>query len=261
MSALLYTEVKGNGKDVVLLHGWGMHGGIWGRFSDLLATGCRCHVIDLPGHGYSKDSNNKFTLDSITQDIEDYINYINQEVTIIGWSLGGLITLNLLKRKKIDVDKVVLIATTPKFTKDNNTNWSCAMEQEVFDNFAVDLQDDYKKTLKRFLSLQTRGSELARDDLRLLNQKLTERGDPSIEALKNGLKILSDTDLRDDIQNNTPAMVVLGEKDTLVPVDVKLEFNKMFSNIEQLVLDKTGHAPFISKPEICAEQIKNFINE
>lgn len=261
MSAILYSEVKGRGKDVVLLHGWGMHGGLWGRFSDLLAEGFQCHIIDLPGYGYSKDLHNEFTLDSMTKDIEDYVNYVNQDVTIIGWSLGGLIALNILKRKKIDVDKVVLIAATPKFTKDKNTNWFSAMEQEVFDNFAVDLQDDYKKTLKRFLSLQTRGSELARDDLRLLNQKLTERGDPSIEALKNGLKILSDTDLRDDTQNNTPAMVVLGEKDTLVPVDVKQEFNKMFSNIEQLVLDKTGHAPFISKPEICAEQIKNFINE
>jgi pimeloyl-[acyl-carrier protein] methyl ester esterase len=135
------------------------------------------------------------------------------------------------------------------------------MEQQVFDNFAIDLQEDYKKTLKRFLSLQTRGSELARDDLRILNHKLSERGDPNIEALKNGLKILSEADLRADKQNNTPAMLVLGEKDTLVPVEVKSEFNKMFLNIEHLVLEKTGHAPFISKPEKCAENIKNFINE
>ncbi|MCW8900462.1 MAG: pimeloyl-ACP methyl ester esterase BioH, partial [Gammaproteobacteria bacterium] len=261
MSAVLYSEVKGTGKDVVLLHGWGMHGGLWGRFSDLLADGCRCHIIDLPGYGYSKDSNNEFTLDSITEDIEDYINYIDQQVTVIGWSLGGLFTLNLLKRKNIDVSKIVLIATTPRFTKDEKSNWLNAMEQHVFDDFAVDLQNDYKKTLTRFLSLQTRGSELARDDLRLLNQKLTERGDPDINALKNGLKILSDTDLRNKEQNNIPAMLVLGEKDTLVPVAVKSEFSQMFSNIEQLVLEKTGHAPFISKPEICADKIKKFLNE
>jgi pimeloyl-[acyl-carrier protein] methyl ester esterase len=217
-------------------------------------------VLDLPGYGFSKDSNNEFTLDSITKDIEDYINYIDREVTVLGWSLGGLITLNLLQRNNINVDKVVLVAATPRFTKDEESNWYSAIEQQVFDNFAADLQSDYKKTLKRFLSLQTRGSELARDDLRVLNQKLTERGDPSIEALKNGLSILSDTDLRNENKSNTPAMVVLGEKDTLVPVDVKIEFNEMFTDIEQLVLEKTGHAPFISKPEICADKIKNFIN-
>ena len=80
MSAVLYSEVKGNGKDVVLLHGWGMHGGLWGRFSDLLADGCRCHVIDLPGYGYSKDSKNEFTLDSITKDIEDFFPVIFGEI-------------------------------------------------------------------------------------------------------------------------------------------------------------------------------------
>ncbi|MDH5600761.1 MAG: alpha/beta fold hydrolase, partial [Gammaproteobacteria bacterium] len=88
MSAVLYSEVKGVGKDVVLLHGWGMHGGLWGRFSELLAESCRCHVIDLPGYGYSRDNNNAFTLDSITKDIEDYINYINKGVIVVGWSLG-----------------------------------------------------------------------------------------------------------------------------------------------------------------------------
>lgn len=261
MSAVLYSEVKGSGKDVVLLHGWGMHGGLWGKFNDLLSTNCRTHAIDLPGYGFSKDSNNEFTLDSITEDIEDYINYIKQEVIIIGWSLGGLITLNLLKRKKVDVNKVVLIATTPKFTKDESNNWNSAIEQIVFDNFAVELQNDYKKTLKRFLSLQTRGADLAREDLRVLNQKLTERGEPNIDALKNGLEILSEADLRSKKQNKTPAMTVFGEKDTLVPVEVKSEFEEMFLNLKQLVLEKTGHAPFISRPEICAENIKNFINE
>ena len=39
------------------------------------------------------------------------------------------------------------------------------------------------------------------------------------------------------------------------------EFETMFSNVDVLILEKTGHAPFISKPEICAEKIKNFINE
>ena len=261
MSAVLYSEVKGKGKDVVLLHGWGMHGGLWGRFSDLLAEDFHCHVIDLPGFGYSKDLENDFTLESMSKDIEDYLSNLNQDVTVIGWSLGGLITLNLLKRKKVALNKIVLIASTPKFTKDKNSHWLSAMEQKEFDDFARELKNDYKKTLKRFLSLQVRGSDLARDDLRLLNQKLSERGEPGIVALQNGLKILSETDLRNVSDPAVPVMTVLGEKDTLVPPGVKSEFKKMFSCLEQLVVEKTGHAPFISRPEICADKIKNFINE
>lgn len=255
----LYSEIKGNGHNVVLLHGWGMHGGLWGKFNELLANNFQTHAIDLPGFGFSKNVKNEFTLDAITEVIEKYISNINQPVSLIGWSLGGLITQNILKRKHVDINKAVLVATTPCFTK--KSDWTCAIEQSVFDVFAHDLKNDYKKTLKRFLSLQTRGSDLARDELRELNNKLNERGDPEIKALEQGLKILSETDLRTKKENKTPAMIVLGEKDTLVPLSVSHEFEKTFLSLRKLVLEKTGHAPFISKPEICADSIKNFINE
>jgi len=255
----IYSEIKGEGQDVVLLHGWGMHGGLWGKFNDLISKHCQTHAIDLPGFGYSKKIKNDFTLDALSEVVEKYINNIRQPVILIGWSLGGLITLNVLKRKNITLEKVVFVATTPSFTK--KPGWECAMEQSVFDGFSNDLKTDYKKTLKRFLFLQTRGSDLARDDLRELNNKLNERGEPDFKALEKGLDILSNTDLRSKKQNETPAMLVVGKKDTLVPLSVTNEFENMFPNCEKLILEKTGHAPFISNPEVCAEKIKNFINE
>ena len=259
MNNLLYSEVKGAGHNVVLLHGWGMHGGLWGKFSELLSQNFQTHVLDLPGFGFSKNIGNEFTLDALSEAVEDYIKTIKQPVILMGWSLGGLIAQNILHRKNITLDKVILIATTPSFTK--RYGWGCAMEQSVFNAFTDDLKLDYKKTLKRFLSLQTRGSDLARDELRELNKQLMERGEPNIKALEGGLKILSETDLRSENIDETPAMIVLGEKDTLVPLAVKDEFAKTFTNLEQLILENTGHAPFTSNPDFCAEKIKNFINE
>jgi len=255
----LYIEVKGNGHNVVLIHGWGMHGGLWGQFGEQLANEYQTHTIDLPGFGYSKDVENDFSLDSLTDVVEKYIKKLNSPVTLIGWSLGGLIVQNILKRKNVTLDKVVLIAATPSFTK--KEGWNAAMDKSVFNDFANDLKLDYKKTLKRFLSLQTRGSDLGREDLRELNTKLKERGVPNISALEKGLNILSNTDLRLNDKNEMPAMVVLGEKDTLVPVEVISEFEKSFSNLTKLILNKSGHAPFISSPDLCAEKIKSFINE
>ncbi len=259
MSSEIYSEVKGNGQNIVLLHGWGMHGGLWGRFNELLTNHYRTHTLDLPGFGYSKNIKNEFTLDSISEMIERYIEKIKQPTVLIGWSLGGLITLNILKRKNISLDKIVLIAATPCFTK--KSNWVSAVDQSIFDSFYKDLKNDYKKTLKHFLSLQTRGSDLSREELRELNRKLNERGEPDIEALEKGLNILSDTDLRNEKQNKISAMLVLGEKDTLVPLSVKDGFIKIFPDIRKLIVEKAAHAPFISRPEFCAENIKNFINE
>ena len=259
MNNLLYSDVKGVGHNVVLLHGWGMHGGLWGKFSELLSQHFQTHVLDLPGFGFSKNIENEFTLDALSESVEGYIKTIKQPVILMGWSLGGLIAQNILHRKNIMLDKVILIATTPSFTK--RKDWGCAMEPSVFNAFSNNLKLDYKKTLKRFVSLQTRGSDLARDELRELNKQLMERGEPNIKALEGGLKILSETDLRSKNIDETPAMIVLGEKDTLVPLAVKDEFANVFINLEQLILENTGHAPFISNPDFCAEKIKHFINE
>ena len=259
MSSELYSEKKGLGHNIVLLHGWGMHGGLWGEFNELLSKEFQTHAIDLPGFGYSKDVENKFTLNSLTNVIEEYISDLTKPVSLIGWSLGGLITQNILKIKKVELEKIILIASTPSFTK--KESWDNAMEQDVFNAFSNDLKTDYKKTLKRFLSLQTRGSDLARDDLRKLNEMLLKRGEPNIKALESGLNILRETDFRSEIKNEIATLLILGEKDTLVPVSVNKQFNEMFPNLKQLILEKTGHAPFISQPETCTEKIKNFINE
>ena len=48
-----YIATLGDGPDLVLLHGWAMHGGIFGPLIDALAGHFRLHVVDLPGHGHS----------------------------------------------------------------------------------------------------------------------------------------------------------------------------------------------------------------
>ena len=54
MSAPLHVEIRGTGPDLVLLHGWALHGGMWGPWLDELGRRARLHLIDLPGHGRSR---------------------------------------------------------------------------------------------------------------------------------------------------------------------------------------------------------------
>src|SRR5690606_2848134 len=48
-----FVETHGAGPDLVLVHGWGLHGGLFGPLVPLLAERRRVHVVDLPGHGRS----------------------------------------------------------------------------------------------------------------------------------------------------------------------------------------------------------------
>ena len=89
MNNSLYSEVKGQGRNIVLVHGWGMHGGLCGKFSELLSQNFQTHDLDLPGFGFSKNIENEFTFDALSEVIEAYIKNIKLPVILIGWSLGG----------------------------------------------------------------------------------------------------------------------------------------------------------------------------
>ena len=41
------------GPELVLLHGWAMHSGVWRGVRDGLAEHFHLHLVDLPGHGFS----------------------------------------------------------------------------------------------------------------------------------------------------------------------------------------------------------------
>ena len=49
----LYTQTSGSGPALVLIHGWGMHIGIWDGLLPLLEPQVRVIRVDLPGHGRS----------------------------------------------------------------------------------------------------------------------------------------------------------------------------------------------------------------
>ena len=51
----MYIESRGQGPALALIHGWAMHGGLFGPLVDRLADRYTLHLIDLPGHGFARE--------------------------------------------------------------------------------------------------------------------------------------------------------------------------------------------------------------
>ena len=49
----MHITVRGQGPDLVMLHGWSMHSAVWHDLADALASRFTLHLVDLPGHGQS----------------------------------------------------------------------------------------------------------------------------------------------------------------------------------------------------------------
>jgi pimeloyl-[acyl-carrier protein] methyl ester esterase len=238
----LHVEIRGSGSDLVLLHGWALHGGMWGPWLDQLAAHLRLHVIDLPGHGHSAWPPAVTDLAGLAQAV---LPSLPRGTAVMGWSLGGMIALELARLHPRHVGPLVLLATTPRFLAGDG--WTHGLRPDVLDGFARGLVDDYQRTVRNFLALQAHGDENAAQALRLLRSKLATHGEPDRRALATGLEILRDADLRDGLSRIAqPALVIAGEYDRLTPPEAGRELASALPQARFFQVERAGHAPFLS---------------
>lgn len=253
----LHVQRRGSGPDVVMLHGWGMHSGVFEELSSSLARRYTVTTVDLPGHGRSS---HEACPENVAEMADSVLKSIPRKAAIVGWSLGGMVALELAMRSRSDITALVLLAATPRFVIAED--WPHATGEKVFDDIAASLTSDWRGTLDRFLALQALGTPGAREQVRRLRERLFEHGEPHPRALQVGLEILRRTDLRAGLAAvECPALLVLGERDRLVPAQVAGDLQARVAGLRAEVIRSAGHAPFVSHSEQCEEIISAFLAE
>lgn len=253
----LYVETVGSGPDIVLLHGWGMHAGVWEDVVEALADDYRVTVMDLPGYGYSRGLQTGHTLRDLSQAVATAA---PPRAIWVGWSLGGLITQRLAIDVPERVARLVLVASSPCFVE--RPDWSHAMEPEILSQFGDNLTSDYRTALNRFLALEVHDSENAPQQLRLLRAIVFQHGDPDPGALADGLAILQTEDLRGELNKITcPTLLLMGRRDVLVPSSAGAAMTKLMPHARLHVFERAGHALFLSHLNEFVSQLRGFLNE
>jgi len=249
----MHIDTRGTGPDLVLLHGWAMHGGVFAALAERLSAHFTLHLVDLPGHGHSVFSPVPLELDTVADNLARRL----PRAAWMGWSLGGLFALHLAQRHPERVRALAMLCAPPRFMR--GADWPQGMEPSVFHDFAGGLARDYRATIDRFLVLEAQGSDHGQSELSLLRAQVFAQGEPAPHALEEGLALLRNTDLRAGLpQLAMPSLWIAGRRDRLVRAQALELAAQAAPGARYCCIARAGHAPFLSHADEIAAQLLDF---
>jgi pimeloyl-[acyl-carrier protein] methyl ester esterase len=238
-------EINGSGPDLVLLHGWGLNLRVWDGVVHDLRNRFRTIAVDLPGHGRSSWSHGRNTPAEQAWLVHSTLASVSTRYSLLGWSLGAQIALDLAAAMPAEVDRLVLVAATPRFAE--SADWPQGMKTSVITRLSRQLREDYRRTVSDFLELQVRGSAEGRSVLEQLRQALLVHGQAQPEALETGLNLLNTSDLRPTLMHvRAPTLVIAGQYDRITSPAASSALALALPNARYVEMHRAAHAPFLS---------------
>lgn len=258
-SIKLNTETFGQGKSLCLIHGWGAQNSVWREWAQThLAPHFEVTLIDLPGFGGSPKIELQAGEDLNQAWLDAVADVLPTKTYLLGWSLGGLIALQLAERYPQHIKSLICLASTPSFVQ--TENWKWGVSPELMGDFIKTLGLDSLALLSRFWKLQLQGSDGARQLIKHFTTQMKNRRMPSFIGLLQGLELLRDIDMRKNLASiQQPTLWLLGENDPLVPQEIVKLLPEMQPNSQVEIIQGAAHVPFFSHPEQTAQKVNAFL--
>jgi pimeloyl-[acyl-carrier protein] methyl ester esterase len=254
----LYIETRGQGPDLVLLHGWGLNLRVWDGLASLLEKSFRIIAVDLPGHGRSQWNPKARTPAEQAWQVHATLESLSDRYSLLGWSLGGQIALDLAAAMPRSVERLVLVATTPRFVA--SPDWPYGMPATALERMATQLKTNYKRTVSDFLELQVRGSTGAEKVLANLHASLFQHGEAHPKALVTGLTTLESSDLRPMLPLvRAPTLVIAGQYDRVTLPAASRALAEALPDARYIEIRRAAHAPFLSHTAEFASLVTGFL--
>ena len=248
-----HYEEKGTGKALVLVHGFPMDHRIWNDQLEGLCGVYRVIAVDLKGFGKSR-SNEAFTIDSMADELVDFVKAVDAYPCFLaGLSMGGYIALSLAVRHPESLQGLIIVsskseADTPAGKEGRQKTAQLAQEKG---SIAV-----AEQMLPRVLTEETiKGNPELVGKMRQIMEAC-----PANTIANASFAMRERADRTADLPGlNMPVLVVLGERDTLLPVNGGRKLAEACPNGRLVVVAGAGHVPCMENPKAMNGALAEFV--
>lgn len=252
---------RGQGKPVILIHGFNLDLHTWIKNLDRLATRFSVYAPDLWGQGYSTREPLEYGYDLFEEQIRLFMEALNmQRASLVGHSMGGGTSIVFALRNPDRVDKLVLVDSTGIPTR-------LPFRSKVFRlkgvaEFLMSLPTDRIRRMNlEDIWIHDRRS-LTEDIYRNLThyQKIEGTTEALLAILRADFFNTLEAEIRELGRLGIPTLIIWGREDASLPVS-NAEMMKDFilgSRLE--ILENASHLANFDQPAAFNELVIDFLN-
>lgn len=259
----LHVTDLGEGKPVVLIHGWPLSDAMYEyQYAALIEKGYRVIGITLRGFGQSDKPFGTYSYDVFADDIKVVLDKLKIEnATIGGFSMGGATVIRYVsKYNGAHVNKLALFgAAAPTWTKRADFNYGLWTKEDVNGLIALN-NTNRPQLLANFGQIFTATATSVSPGIGAWLGGINMQA--SGYAMGECLKLLRDGDLREDLKNiKVPTLILHGKLDKICSYDLAEQMNKGIKNSTLVPLEKSGHALFVEETEKFNTELLKFLSK
>ncbi len=247
----IYYEKTGSGPELVLIHGLGTDIRLWAPVVQRLKNDFTLLAFDMRGSGKTDKPEEAYTIGQMADDATSFIEQIcDKAVRVLGFSMGGIIAMELAIRRPELAEKLVLVSTLPSWhgpfppAEDTQslfrrTDVSPELLTEVFETIFGSV---YRK------------KNSAKD---YVDFRLSDDNPQPLHAYLNQLNAMEAYGLNKNISSiSVPTLIVAGNEDKVVPPQNSSWLKENIPGAKLKLFEGGGHMIPVEMPDQLAEVIR-----
>ena len=250
-------EIIGNGKPVLIIHGWGISKiTMKAAFEPVFTTleNYKRYYIDLPGMGESEHGDVKNSDDILKLLYGFATDVIGEKFIIAGQSYGGLLTRGFVNKYPELIEKIILLVpciipgvrqgrVEPLTVVERDDEFLSSLTKEQYDNFTMMNVILTREMWERYNGSVQPALDIA--DWDFLNNVLE------------GSFSFNPDDL--DEPCRLPALIIAAKQDTEVGYKDQFDLMKIYPNSTYCAIERAGHNLQIEQPELFENTVRSWL--
>ena len=249
-AAISYTD-QGQGKTIVLLHGFLENKNMWIDLTEALTLNNRVITIDLLGHGNSECLGYIHTMEEQGEVVNHILSELQiEKATFIGHSMGGYVALAFAEKNPSKINGLVLLNSTAK--EDN------AERKKNRDRAIIAVKHNFSNFISMSIAnlFSEKNREQLTSEIEFVKKEALKTPLQGVVAALEGMKIRKDRVFLLD-ETTFPILSILGKNDPVLPFEENQEL--ILKTKAQLHIFEDGHMSSIENKAELPSVINDFL--